>query len=445
MKKKWITILLTTAITLSLVGCGTNQAPADIGQAGTPSPTETVSDEKEEATSAEVQTLTFLIDGAAEGTDGYLIKENIKGFEDKYNVKVNFVETPYAELHQKLMTVSASGGDDFDAVFVETDFVAQLAKAGVLEPLDSYMENSETLSWDDFIDSTIERNTVQGKHYAIPQVADVQTTVYNKEVLSALGIENPPSTIPEFIEYCEKAKAEGYIPLALRYDSGAVPCQLMGLFLFTDGGSFVKQEGDNWIANLDNETGKNWINNVREIFGNIDGDTLVTMDSTAMYEALNSGRAGCTIAGSWIYDVVEQETSQKLIAAPFPKGSANEVALMSGWNIGIFANSKNKELAFKLLEYKADAENAGTMTAGLSGRKDAEAHFTDKQKEYYPQFQNLMQYGVAMAPTGFDLRSDVTTAFLPIFQQVTFDNSMPLEDAAKLSNDTIQKVIDDNQ
>lgn len=436
MKKRLLSILMIAALTLSFSGCKNSEnkdaPPATEG-------------ESKEAASGETQTLNFLIDGAAKGTDGYLIKENIKGFEEKYNVKVNFIETPFAELHQKLMTVAASKGDDYDAVFVETDYVAQLAKAGVLEPLDSYMEDSETLKWDDFIDSAVERNTLGGKHYAIPQVADVQTTIYNKEVLSDLGIENPPATIPEFIDYCKKAKEKGYIPLALRYDSSAVPCQLMGLFLFADGGSFVKQDGDKWVANLDNETGMNWIKNVREIFANMEGDTLVTMDSTAMYDALNAGKAGCTIAGSWLYDVVNEDTREKLITAPFPKGSSGEASLMSGWNIGIFANSKNKDLAFKLLEYKADTENAGSMTAGLSGRKDAEEHFTDKQKEYYPQFQNLMQYGVSMAPTGFDLRSDVTTAFLPIFQQVTFDDSMSLEDAAKLCNSTIQKVIDDKQ
>ena len=330
------------------------------------------------------ETLTILIDGSTEGTDGGLITENIKGFEDKYNVKVNFVETPYAELHQKLMNVSASGGDDYDAVFVETDFVAQMARAGVLEPLDKYEEESETLKFDDFIDSAIERNTVDDSVYAIPQVADVQTTIYNSDILKDLGFENPPATIDEFIDYCQKAAEKDYLPLALRYNSTAIPCQLMGLFLFTDGGAFGKEDGDSWKADLNNATGEKWIENVRKIFATIDGDTLATMDDTAMYEALNSGRAGCTIGGAWMYDALNDDVREKLVTAPFPKGSGSQVALMSGWNLGVFANSKNKDMAFKFLEYKADPENAGKMTAGLSGRKDAEEHFTEEQKSYYP-------------------------------------------------------------
>lgn len=390
-------------------------------------------------------TLTILIDGSTKGTDGGLITENIKGFEDKYGVKVNFVETPYAELHQKLMNVAASGGSDFDAVFVETDFVSQMAKAGVLEPLDKYEKESKTLKFDDFIDSSIGRNTMDGSVYAIPQVADVQTTIYNSEILKELGFQNPPATIEEFIDYCSKASAAGYLPLALRYNSTAIPCQLMGLFLFTDGGSFVKEEGKDFQANLNNKTGEAWLDNVRKIFATIDGDTLATMDDTAMYEALNSGKAGCTIGGAWMYDALNEDTRSKLVTAPFPKGSGDQVALMSGWNLGVFANSKNKDMAFKFLEYKADPENAGKMTAGLSGRKDAEEHFTEEQKAYYPQFQELMQYGIGISPASFQLRSEMTTAILPVFQQVTFDDKTSLEEAAKLCNDTIQKVIDDNK
>ena len=87
-----------------------------------------------------------------------------------------------------------------------------MGKAGILEPLNEYVEKSESLKWDDFVDSTVERNTLEGTVYAIPQVADVQTTIYNKEILADLGFANPPATIDEFIDYCVKAKEADYLP-----------------------------------------------------------------------------------------------------------------------------------------------------------------------------------------------------------------------------------------
>lgn len=329
------------------------------------------------------------------------------------------------------------------------DFVAQLARAGVLEPLDEYIANSDTLHVEDYIASTIERNTVDGKVYAIPQVADVQTMIYNSEILAELGIE-PPQTIEEFIAYCEKASAAGYIPLALRYDSTVIPCQMMGLFLFSDGGSFVAydEESDLWKANLDNEIGQKWIENCRRIMATIDGDVLVTMDTTAMYDALNSGKAGATIAGAWLWDSVDEALGEKLVAAAFPKGAGDTVALMSGWNLAIFANSEKKDEAFELLEWKADPTMAILTTAGLSGRADTEDYIYDmldeKTADRYLEFQELMQYGVAISPVGFTLRSEMGTALYPVFQEVTFTDELSVEDAAKLMNDTIQTVIDEN-
>ena len=426
-RNKVISMGLAGMLALSLIGCAGKGEEQPKKEA----------DAKEE--------LTILIDGTTEGTDGYLIKQGALEFAKEYDVDVKFVETPYAEIHQKLMNVGASGGSDFDVVFVESDFVAQMGKAGILEPLNEYVEKSESLKWDDFVDSTVERNTLEGTVYAIPQVADVQTTIYNKEILADLGFANPPATIDEFIDYCVKAKEADYLPMAVRFNSTALPCQLMGLFLFTDNGAFVEKDGDTWKAALDNETGAKWVENVRKIFSTINGDTLVTMDDTAMYDALNTGKAGCTIGGAWMYDALNDDMREKRVTAPFPKGSGDQVALMSGWNLGIFANSEHKDLAFKFLEYKADAENAGKMTAGLSGRKDAEEHFTEEQKAYYPEFQELMQYGMGITSAEFTLRSEMTTAILPVFQEVTFSDDAAPADAAKMMNDAIQKTIDENQ
>lgn len=426
-KSKVISMGLAGVLALSLIGCAGK------------------GDEKPKKEADAKEELTILIDGTTEGTDGYLIKQGALEFAKENDVDVKFVETPYAEIHQKLMNVGASGGSDFDVVFVESDFVAQMGKAGILEPLNEYVEKSKSLKWDDFVDSTVERNTLDDVVYAIPQVADVQTTIYNKEILADLGFDNPPATIDEFIDYCEKAKEADYLPMAVRFNSTALPCQLMGLFLFTDNGAFVEKDGDQWKAALDNKAGEKWVENVRKIFGTIDGDTLVTMDDTAMYDALNTGKAGCTIGGAWMYDALNEDMRDKMVTAPFPKGSGDQVALMSGWNLGIFANSEHKDLAFQFLEYKADAENAGKMTAGLSGRTDADEHFTEEQKAYYPEFQELMQYGMGISSADFTLRSEMTTAILPVFQEVTFSNDVAPADAAKMMNDAIQKTIDENQ
>ena len=52
---------------------------------------------------------------------------------------------------------------------------------------------------------------------------------------------------------------------------------------------------------------------------------------------------------------------------------------------------------------------------------------------------------MGISPADFTLRSELTTAILPVFQEVTFKNDVSAEDAAKMLNDVVQKTIDENQ
>ena len=56
-----------------------------------------------------------------------------------------------------------------------------------------------------------------------------------------------------------------------------------------------------------------------------------------------------------------------------------------------------------------------------------------------------MQYGMGITSAEFTLRSEMTTAILPVFQEVTFSDDAAPADAAKMMNDAIQKTIDENQ
>lgn len=432
--KKFVAVILSLLLVGSLTACSGNEQQGS-AQSTSGETNSQVSEGEEEVT------LTLFHTGDA---DGLALMDNMADFESKNpGVTVEDVVTPFAEYHQKLMTVAASGSDEFDVVFVESDYVAQMGEAGVLEPLNAYVENSETMSWDDYIESVVQRNCIDGTYYAMPQVADVQTTIYNRVVLDALGIDTPPKTQEKFLEYCKQAQAAGYEPLATRYDSNIFPTQHMGLFLQSNGGSFVEKSGDKWVSTISSEIGKSWLEYCREFCSTINGDNLITMDSSKMISMMEQNKAGCTIAGSWFWDSVNEETAANLVAAPFPEGENGTIALMSGWNLGIFSNSSHKDLAFKMLEWKNDPEIAGPTTAGLSGRKDAEEYFTDEQKEIMPLFQELMGVGVGMTSPEFEYRSELSTALYPVFQEVAYNDNLSVDEGIQKLDEAIQGVLNE--
>ena len=137
MKKRLLAVLICAAMVVaSLAACSTatennsstNQAP-------------------ESGAGSEEITLTFHLDPENGSADTRAIKSHISDFETKNpGIKVQCVETPFADYHQKLLNVAAAGSDEFDVCSVETDYVAQLARAGVIEPLDDYVAGSSVLT-----------------------------------------------------------------------------------------------------------------------------------------------------------------------------------------------------------------------------------------------------------------------------------------------------------
>lgn len=60
-----------------------------------------------------------------------------------------------------------------------------------------------------------------GKAYAAPYTVLNNTVVYNKRAFAKAGIEAVPATFDEFLADCEKLKAAGITPIALKNDSWA--------------------------------------------------------------------------------------------------------------------------------------------------------------------------------------------------------------------------------
>ena len=113
---------------------------------------------------------------------------------------------------QKQLTSMSSGNGSFDISDNFGSTVGSWAAKGILAPLDaSLAENKVNLS--DFAPSAMNQMSYQGKIYALPIAVHTQELLYNKDLLSAAGVQ-PPKTIDEFasaIGKLTKTDAKGKI------------------------------------------------------------------------------------------------------------------------------------------------------------------------------------------------------------------------------------------
>ncbi len=132
------------------------------------------------------------------GPDRPAVEELVAEFNRMYpDVEVKMEIMPWDSLWQKLMPALISGKGP-DVMGFSVSRVPEFARAGRLEPLDSYFKESE-LDLSVLAPGLMSAAAWDGKQYGVPMAFASMCMYYNKEHFREAGLdpENPPSTMEE--------------------------------------------------------------------------------------------------------------------------------------------------------------------------------------------------------------------------------------------------------
>jgi multiple sugar transport system substrate-binding protein len=174
--------------------------------------------------------------GDAQAEQGYWNK-SIEGFKKVYpDVSVKVEVIPWEGRGERLTTAVAGRTTPDVAYMLPTD-VANYGDMRVLEDVSGVIAEDRA----DFRPNALEALTVNGVLSGVPTLMSVTTTMFNKDVLNALGVK-PPETWDDVRQVAEKAKAAGYY--TTQYE-GAPSQTLNGSFyplLWQAGGDLLNEE-----------------------------------------------------------------------------------------------------------------------------------------------------------------------------------------------------------
>ena len=313
------------------------------------------------AASGDKINLTMWVDtGGDASVSDCFIKQVVDTF-NATNTDNIFVEAdPQANAWDAIRTAVAGGGGP-DIVYTPgPSYAYEMAAAGELAPLDSYIKE---FGWDQqFQPWALSLGVVNGKLYSIPNEIETMVMYYNKTVLAEKGW-TVPTTTAEWFDLMNKAKAAGLIANA--------------------GGNADWKAGDEWfvtvflneVAGSDNVykalTGKmKWtdpvfVDAMNQLNGAMTGglwegglDRYYTATQQEWLSDLGSGKAALMIDGTWDigqihkYFGAEANNSNDWDWAPVPsKDGTAQFDLGIGSTESINAASANPEAAAKFLNY----------------------------------------------------------------------------------------------
>jgi multiple sugar transport system substrate-binding protein len=363
---KIFSLLIVMAMILSACGAPATEVPAE--------PVAT------EAPAAEVAPIVVAVWSGPEHDN--LVK--VAAEYTKATGKEVIVEEVAREAYfDKLNTVTANCGKDYDAFYAMSDFIPAYVAADGLKDLNAFFEDPNVASPDFSLDDygmATSFFTFDSKTYVLPSEGDTAWLWYRKDLFDAAGLK-PPETWDEFYEAAKilTDPANGVYGAVIGVKPDEAWWDFM-YYLFGMGGELLNP--DNTVA-INNEAGVKALT----FYANLLKEGLVAPDvSTFGYveilESLSKGKAAMGI--EWMaaaQDLLSCEKSlcdangEPLLGYTLtpglsqPDGSIKRHTGGSQWGWAIPACSENQQEAYKFIEWLTSPVGAKlwALNGGIPG------------------------------------------------------------------------------
>lgn len=355
MLKRVISGFLTTALLCgALAGCGNNNSNAQ----DTP---------QDEGGGTQAVKLTIAARG---GTHVDVINAVKAQFEADNNCTIEVLGLEADDLKQKIALDSKNSAGQYDLCMIDDPVMPEFCEAGVLLNLteNGYTEDS------DFVKASLDIGKypyAEGDVFALPFAGNVTVLCYNTDVLTALGAEVPDNWA-DVLAVAQQAKDAGKLGYVIRGQQGNPIVGDYMPILWAYGGDVFDKD---WNVLVDSAEAKAALQTYMNLLAA--GDNYEKNDICA---AMNDGNAAMSLAWpSWYVDSPDSKVMYTRIPGKVDASSPEMPAgVIGNWMMGVTANSTNKDLAIKLLEYLTSAEtqkaaaDVGAVPTRTSVFEDAE-------------------------------------------------------------------------
>lgn len=275
---------------------------------------------------------------------------------EKQNPDIELVidELPFPQVHDKLISLNMAGMPP-DVITVSGSWVTEFAQAGMIDPIDDYIKGLP----EDFQEAIDGPMSIpwKGKRYGMPITNGNIALFYNKKMLEEAGIQ-PPTTWDEFVDASKKLTdpsknryaVTGNIavepPTAISYEVMPFILQAGGKILENNRAVFNSKEGVEALEFYKSLLKEHKVATPGEM-------TAGEKEKRANFSA---GNTAFMFEGPWGVGIQRKANPNlEFGVVPLPKGKEHGTIAL-GSMLGIASKGKNKEAAWKFLEFMGSAE-----------------------------------------------------------------------------------------
>ncbi len=373
-------IAIALALALVVAACGTNSssiAPGS-GPVGSASQAPAIS-----PAGSVAGTLTVW----AMGNEGVKLKDlSARFMADNPGTTVNVTPVAWDVAVDKLQTAIA-GHQTPDVSQMGTDMMGQFASTQALEPVPSNFQKST------FFESAWNTNVVNGTVYGVPWYVETRLLYYRKDLATKAGVTTPPASWDDLTADAKAIQSKGGAKWGISL--GTKNWQEYFPFLWSNGGAVM------------DASGKFTLNSPQAVealtyYDSFFKDGLTPKAVPANFDitpAFVSGTNPMFFSGPWhiglIRDAGGASFTDKWALAPMPK-KVTATSFVGGSNVVVYKDGKNKDLAWKYVQYLTDPKTQVAWYADVTDLPAIQSAWDDSSLKSDP---NVAMFGQQLKDT----------------------------------------------
>lgn len=368
--------------------------------------------------------------------------EIVANFEEENpDIDVELQLTPWSQYWTKLD--AAMGADSAADVFWMNTYLPKYAEAGVLEPLDDYIEKDQ-IYMEDYVKATVDSNQYEGVQYCMPKGMDTVQVFYNKAIFEKYQVpvpekgwtwEDMKETAAQLKTAMDQAGSDEY-PILMELD--AQPSFFN--FIVQDGG-FVLSD-DSKEAGFDQDGTKKAYQDLVELMeeGLMPGSQVLS--DTKGTDLFLSQKGALLFMGSWKVSVLDEASfADQIGTIEMPSKEEGNQSVMGGLGFAMNAASEEKDAAWQLVKYLS-GEESNKLQA--EAKIDVPALISAQQ--YYKTEHIDADLIFEVAKTGFPFPTSASAAdWLPTVNEVSakiFSGEVSVEEGCAQMQEAVQGALD---
>lgn len=334
MKKRGLCVLgCAMALIMMFTGCG--------GQSGENSG-------KEEETK-----LVIGVESGSPNIEFY--KAHAEEFEKENGITIEWVEIPHDNMHERFVQEAISQSGAIDIYDTDQPWISEFASKGYLEPLTDKLTEEDKA---DFYPAALDASSYEGEIYSVPFFVHTPIVFYRTDLFKEAGITEFPKTWEEYADAAKKLTKDGVYGTIIEAKQAGEPVTHLVDWFYQAGGSIIDKDNNVTVNSKENIEAFNFMLKMMYEDESVMPGSL-GYDNADVHNLFMQGKVAMVKNWPYMYamakDPSQSKVSENFAVAIQPAGKEQSTAAWT-WGFGISSSSKNKDAAWKFIQWATSSE-----------------------------------------------------------------------------------------